>query len=67
MKIFIDTKDRPLLRAAIMADVDVIVTGDKDFLEAGIEWPAILSPAEFMSYDCTDLMQVVVITCFYNK
>jgi len=48
-----DTKDRPLLRAAIMANVDVLLTGDKDFLEAGIDWPLIMSPAEFMSYDFT--------------
>jgi len=48
-----DEDDRPILRAAIMADVDVIVTGDKDFLESGIEWPLIMSPAEFMSYNLT--------------
>lgn len=46
-----DMNDRPLLRAAIMANVDVLLTGDKDFLEAGIEWPLIMSPAEFMSYN----------------
>ncbi|MCQ2362888.1 MAG: putative toxin-antitoxin system toxin component, PIN family [Acidaminococcaceae bacterium] len=45
-----DIKDRPILRAAIFANVDVIVTGDKDFLEADIEWPLIMSPAEFVSY-----------------
>ena len=45
-----DEDDRPILRAAIFANVDVIVTGDKDFLEADIEWPLIMSPAEFVSY-----------------
>ena len=48
-----DSKDRPLLRAAVVANVDVIVTGDKDFLEAGIEFPPIMSPAQFLSYDVT--------------
>lgn len=27
-----DVKDRPILRAAIAADADIILTGDKDFL-----------------------------------
>jgi len=31
-----DKKDRPILRAAIYAKADVILTGDKDFLESGL-------------------------------
>ena len=34
-----DVNDRPILRAAINADVDILLTGDKDFLEADIEKP----------------------------
>lgn len=43
-----DKDDRPILRAAVSADVDVIVTGDKDFLESGVMKPHILTAAEFI-------------------
>jgi putative PIN family toxin of toxin-antitoxin system len=43
-----DIKDRPILRAAIKADVDIIITGDKDFLEAGINNPKIVTPSQFL-------------------
>lgn len=43
-----DIKDRPILRAAIEAQADVLLTGDKDFLESGVEYPLILTPAEFV-------------------
>lgn len=43
-----DTKDRPILRAAIAAKADILLTGDKDFLESGVEKPAIMTPAEFL-------------------
>ena len=43
-----DIKDRPILRAAIMVKADIVITGDKDFLESGIERPLILTPAQFV-------------------
>lgn len=43
-----DIDDRPILRAAIEAKADILLTGDKDFLESGLKNPAILSPAEFL-------------------
>ena len=43
-----DVYDRPILRAAIMAKADVLLTGDKDFLESGIEHPRIMTAAEFI-------------------
>lgn len=43
-----DVKDRPILRAAIAADADIILTGDKDFLESRIEKPKPLTAAEFL-------------------
>ena len=46
-----DIDDRPILRAAVAANVDIIVTGDKDFLESGIKKPKILTPAEFINFD----------------
>lgn len=53
MRILIDTNilfsnDCPILRAAIAANCDVILTGDKDLLEADLLRPAPLSAAEFL-------------------
>lgn len=44
-----DVKDRTFLRAAIVAHVDVILTGDKDFLESGLSHPQIKTAAEFIN------------------
>ena len=44
-----DIKDRPILRAAIKAKADILVTGDKDFLESGIKCPQIMAPGEFIN------------------
>jgi putative PIN family toxin of toxin-antitoxin system len=43
-----DISDRPILRTAIAANVDTIITGDKDFLESGIEHPRIVTASEFV-------------------
>ena len=43
-----DVKDRPILRAAIDARADVLLTGDKDFLESGVKELKIMTPAEFL-------------------
>ena len=45
-----DVNDRPILRAAIEAKADVLLTGDKDFLESGVKNPMIMTPAEFIKY-----------------
>ncbi len=45
-----DVNDRPILRAAIAAKADVLLTGDKDFLESGVKNPAIMTPAKFLEY-----------------
>ena len=45
-----DINDRPILRAAIIAKANVLLTGDKDFLEFGVKDPIILTPAEFLEY-----------------
>jgi uncharacterized protein len=44
-----DVKDRPILRAARKAGVDILVTGDKDFLESGVSPPQIITAAEFLN------------------
>jgi len=43
-----DVSDRPILRAALKAQVDIFVTGDKDFLESGLQNPKIMSAAQFL-------------------
>lgn len=43
-----DVKDRPILRAAIYAETDILITGDKDFLKSGITNPRIMSASEFL-------------------
>ena len=44
-----DKKDTPILAAAILEDVDVLITGDSDFSEVEIERPEILSLSEFLT------------------
>lgn len=46
-----DANDRPILRAAIEAGADILLTGDKDFLESGLENPRTMTPAEFLNMD----------------
>ena len=43
-----DPEDYPVLYTAIVEDVDVLITGDKDFAEIQVERPEICTPAEFM-------------------
>ena len=43
-----DPKDYPVLYTAMVEDVDVLITGDKDFAEIQVERPEICTPAEFM-------------------
>lgn len=45
-----DVSDRPILRTAVHAKADVLLTGDKDFLESGLEKPRIMTPSEFLKY-----------------
>lgn len=44
-----DVADRPILRAALNAKVDILLTGDKDFLESGIIHPKIITATEFVA------------------
>lgn len=44
-----DVNDRPILRAAIHAKADILLTGDKDFLESGLATPQILTAADFVN------------------
>jgi len=44
-----DPKDSPILNAALIADIDIIVSGDKHFLALDMKRPQVLSPAEYLS------------------
>ena len=43
-----DPKDRPILRAALNAGADLLLTGDKDFLESSVKDPRIISVQLFL-------------------
>jgi putative PIN family toxin of toxin-antitoxin system len=43
-----DVKDRPILRAAINAGADILLTGDKDFTESAVTQPRIMTAAQFV-------------------
>jgi putative PIN family toxin of toxin-antitoxin system len=43
-----DKKDRPLIAAAILSDIDILITGDKDFYSVDMERPLVLKPADFL-------------------
>jgi len=42
-----DKKDQPILNASIEYNVDVLITGDKHFLELDIKTPQICTPSEY--------------------
>ena len=43
-----DVKDSPILATAILENVDVFITGDKDFLVLDIDMPDIVTMTEFL-------------------
>lgn len=45
-----DMNDLPILASAIVGDVDILLTGDKDFDAVDVERPAIMTPAKFMQW-----------------
>jgi len=44
-----DPKDEPILSAAILADVDIIISGDKHFLSLDIEKPKPMNAADYLN------------------
>ena len=46
-KLIRDAKDQPILNAAIVSDVDIILTGDKDFLSLNMEHPKCMTVTQF--------------------
>jgi len=43
-----DPKDAPILNAAVLAEVDLIISGDKHFLQAQMEHPRVLTAAAYL-------------------
>ena len=43
-----DSNDEKVLYSAIIADVDILITGDKDFHAVDIARPDIVTPVEFL-------------------
>ena len=43
-----DPDDTNILYSAILSDVDILISGDKDFDDVEMERPIILKPAEFL-------------------
>lgn len=50
-KLIRDAQDQPILNAAILSEVDVILTGDKDFLSLDLERPKCMTPAQFLEME----------------
>lgn len=42
-----DVKDYPVLYTAIIEDIDILITGDRDFEDIIIDKPLIMTPKEF--------------------
>ena len=55
VKLIRDPKDQPILNAAIVSGVDVILTGDKDFLCLGSETPKPMTVSQFLKYEGVEL------------
>ena len=49
-----DPKDEPILNAAILADVDLIISGDKHFLSLDIERPKPMNSADYLNMSKQD-------------
>lgn len=50
-KLIRDAKDQPILNAAIVSDVDVILTGDQDFLSLDMEHPRCMTAVQFFEHE----------------
>jgi len=54
-KLIRDPKDQPILNAAIVNGVDVILTGDKDFLSLDMEYPKPMNITQFLEFEGVEL------------
>ena len=49
-KLIADPKDAPILNAAIIEGVDIVISGDKHFLELNLKRPKTMKAAEYLVY-----------------
>lgn len=54
-KLIRDSKDQPILNAAILYDIDVILTGDKDFLCLNLNRPKCMTAAQLLELEGVEL------------
>lgn len=57
-----DMKDYPVLYTAIIEDVDVLITGDKDFSDIELDRPKIMTPGEFTEKFCSKQLNTLSIS-----
>ena len=43
-----DVNDYPVLYTAVIENIDVLITGDKDFIDVAVEKPLVLTPRDFL-------------------
>ena len=43
-----DPDDEAVLYSAVIAETDILITGDKDFADVAIEKPEIMTPSAFI-------------------
>jgi len=43
-----DKEDLPIIVSALISDIDIFITGDKDFFDVDIDKPEILSPRDYL-------------------
>jgi putative PIN family toxin of toxin-antitoxin system len=53
-KLIDDPNDAPILNAAIVAEVDIIISGDKHFLNLKLPYPKVMTAAEYLDTVRTD-------------
>jgi len=53
-KLINDPKDQPILNAAIIANVDIIISGDKHFLRLDMECPRVMTAAQYLGWIKTE-------------
>lgn len=54
-KLIRDAKDQPILNAAMLYDVDIILTGDKDFLSLEMDRPKCVTVTQFLHDEGVEL------------
>ncbi|MCL2023512.1 MAG: putative toxin-antitoxin system toxin component, PIN family [Oscillospiraceae bacterium] len=53
-KLITDPKDAPILNAAIIYEVDLIISGDKHFRNLALERPKVVSAAEYLALEAAE-------------